>query len=95
MSALDLQKIWLRRRAFAGRVAALFETIDLLLIPAQSMASPTQAQMETLGVDPEGFRAAGEVLGTVQHDRQPDHHPAGRLHAAWHAGGDSARAPRI
>ena len=55
VTALDLQKIWLRRRAFAGRVAALFETIDLLLIPAQSMASPTRAQMDTLGVDPEGF----------------------------------------
>ena len=55
VSAMDQQKIWLRRRAFSGRVAALFETIDLLLIPAQSMASPTQAQMDTLGVDPEGF----------------------------------------
>ena len=55
VSALDQQKIWLRRRAFSGRVAALFETIDLLLIPAQSMASPTRAQMDTLGVDPEGF----------------------------------------
>ena len=50
-----LQKIWLRRRAFAGRVSALFETIDLLLIPAQSSASPTKLQMDTLGVDPEGF----------------------------------------
>lgn len=55
VNALDLQKIWLRRRAFSGRVAALFETIDVLLIPAQSMASPTRAQMDTLGVDPEGF----------------------------------------
>jgi amidase len=55
VSALDQQKIWLRRRAFSGRVAALFETIDLLLIPAQPMASPTQAQMAALGVDPEGF----------------------------------------
>ena len=55
VSAMDQQKIWLRRRAFSGRVAALFDTIDLLLIPAQSMASPTRAQMKTLGVDPEGF----------------------------------------
>lgn len=54
-SALDLQKAWLRRRAFAGRVDALFETIDLLLIPAQPMASPTRKQMDALGVDPEGF----------------------------------------
>lgn len=55
VSGLDLQKIWLRRRAFAGRVTALMETIDLLLIPAQPIASPTHAQMETLGTDPEGF----------------------------------------
>lgn len=55
VNALDLQKVWLRRRAFAGRVTALFETIDLLLIPAQPMASPTRAQMDVLGVDPEGF----------------------------------------
>ena len=55
VAALDLQKVWLRRRAFAGRLAALFATIDLLLIPAQSMAAPTNAEMNTLGVDPEGF----------------------------------------
>jgi amidase len=55
VSGVELQKVWLRRRAFAGRVTALFEGIDLLLIPAQSMASPTTAQMATLGSDPEGF----------------------------------------
>ena len=55
VTALDLQRVWLRRRKFAGRLAALFETIDLLLIPAQPMASPTVAQMETLGSDPNAF----------------------------------------
>jgi amidase len=55
VGALDLQRVWLRRRAFSGRLAALFDSIDLLLIPAQSMASPTQAQMDTLGQDPQGF----------------------------------------
>ena len=55
VSALDLQKVWLRRRKFAGRVAALFQTIDLLLIPAQPMASPTMAQMEALGTDAQAF----------------------------------------
>jgi amidase len=55
VSGVELQKVWLRRRAFAGRVTALFEGIDLLLIPAQTMASPTTAQMATLGSDPEGF----------------------------------------
>jgi amidase len=55
ISALELQKVWLRRRAFAGRVAALFESIDLLLIPGQPMASPTNAEMATLGTDAESF----------------------------------------
>lgn len=55
VSALEQQRIWLRRRAFSGRLAALFDNIDLLLIPAQSMASPTRSQMETLGQDPQGF----------------------------------------
>ncbi len=54
-SAVEMQKVWLRRRAFAGRVNALFESIDLLLVPAQPIASPTYRQMEALGVDPEGF----------------------------------------
>ncbi len=57
VSAIALQKVLLRRRAFAGRVAALFGSIDLLLIPAQSMASPTIAQMATLGTDPRLFEA--------------------------------------
>ena len=55
VNALDLQKVWLRRRVFAGRLAALFETIDLLLIPAQPMAAPTNAEMATLGTDPDSF----------------------------------------
>lgn len=55
VSGTDLQKVWLRRRAFAGRVTALFEAIDLLLIPAQPLASPTRKQMGDLGVDPDGF----------------------------------------
>jgi amidase len=55
VKALDLQEVWKRRRRFAGRVAAMFETIDLLLIPAQPMASPTNAQMAMLGQDPNAF----------------------------------------
>jgi amidase len=55
IGAMELQKVWLRRRAFAGRVAALFETIDLLLIPGQPMASLTNAEMATLGTDPASF----------------------------------------
>ena len=52
LSGPDYQKILLRRRDFSGRVAAMFEQIDLLLIPAQPFASPTVERMATLGADP-------------------------------------------
>ena len=52
ISAADYQKILLRRREFSGRLAALFQTVDLLIIPAQFITSPTMAQMQTLGQDP-------------------------------------------
>jgi len=52
-SGMDYQKIVLRRNDFRGRVAALFQSIDLLVIPAQAFASPTIARMKTLGEDPD------------------------------------------
>lgn len=52
-SGMDYQKIVLRRNDFRGRVAALFQDIDLLLIPATAVASPTTAQMAKLGEDAE------------------------------------------
>lgn len=52
VTGLDYQKILLRRHDFRGRLAALFEGIDLLIIPAQFIASPTTADMATLGQDP-------------------------------------------
>jgi amidase len=53
LSGLDYQKIILRRNDFRGRVQALFQQIDLLVIPAQAIASPTLAQMATLGENPD------------------------------------------
>lgn len=50
-SGTDYQKIILRRYEFNGRLRALFEGIDLLLIPTTGVASPTVAQMATLGED--------------------------------------------
>lgn len=47
----DYQRILLRRRDFAGRLAALFQQTDLLLVPAQFIPTPTVKQMETLGQD--------------------------------------------
>jgi amidase len=53
LSALDYQKILLRRLEFRGRVASLFETIDLLLIPVHPFPPLTLATIRTLGEQPE------------------------------------------
>jgi amidase len=52
LSGLDYQKIILRRIDFRGRVARLFESIDLLVVPAQPFASPTKTMMARLGEEP-------------------------------------------
>jgi amidase len=52
LSAIDYQKILLRRAAFNGEVAKFFESVDLLVIPAQANASPTIKTMAALGDDP-------------------------------------------
>ena len=57
LSGTDYQKIVLRRADFRGRIAALFQGIDLLLVPAQSLASPTNAQLAHLGGDAEMLNA--------------------------------------
>lgn len=51
VSAADYQRILLRRRDFSGRLAAAFQHMDLLIVPAQFIASPTVKQMQTLGQD--------------------------------------------
>ncbi len=51
-SGTDYQKIVLRREAFRGAVRALFETVDLIAVPAQAYAAPTLAKMASLGEDP-------------------------------------------
>lgn len=51
-SGAAYQKILLRRLDLRGRVAALFRTIDLLLVPAHPFAPPTLAMIRTLGAQP-------------------------------------------
>ncbi|MET4120284.1 amidase [Bradyrhizobium sp. JR4.1] len=53
LSGLDYQKILLRRLALRGQVTALFETIDLLLIPVHPFAPLTLAMIQTLGEQPD------------------------------------------
>jgi amidase len=54
LTAMDYQRLLQTRRAFSGRVAALFEDIDLLLIPAMWHASPSNDEIAALRRDPDG-----------------------------------------
>jgi amidase len=49
LSGLDYQKILLHRAAYKGAVAHMFGSIDLFLVPAQSFAAPSLADMAMLG----------------------------------------------
>jgi amidase len=53
LSGLDYQKILLRRLELRGRIASLFETIDLLLIPVYPFPPLTLAMIRTLGEQPD------------------------------------------
>lgn len=52
VSGPEFQKIILHADDFTGRVQALFEEIDLLVVPVQPFASPTIEAMTMLGRDP-------------------------------------------
>ncbi|MBV8474650.1 MAG: amidase, partial [Hyphomicrobiales bacterium] len=53
LSALEYQKMILRRIEFCGRVRTLFEEIDLLIAPALPYAAPSLADMAKISQDPE------------------------------------------
>jgi len=53
VSALEYQKMWLRRTQFRRRVQALFASLDLLLIPTTAFAAQTVKRITTLGDDAE------------------------------------------
>lgn len=53
LSAIEYQKILLRRMEFRGRVDALFGVVDLLLTPVQPFAPLTLATLQTLGEQPD------------------------------------------
>jgi amidase len=58
-SGVELAEALKSRREFNGRVALLFEDIDLLLTPALPVAGPTLDYMASLGEDPEAILAIG------------------------------------
>lgn len=51
VTAADMHKMALRRLAFRARVAALFDTIDVLLLPVQGIAAPTMELFGRLALD--------------------------------------------
>jgi amidase len=53
MPAIEYQKVLLRRLDLRGRVAAVFRTIDVLLIPVHPFAPLTVDVVRTLGEQPE------------------------------------------
>lgn len=57
LSAVAYHRLLELRRAFTGRMRQLMADVDLLLLPGIGVASPTIAQMETLGSDPQLFAA--------------------------------------
>ena len=57
ISAADYQGMLLRRHKFRGQLEQVLNTVDCMLIPAQTNASPTIEQMAALGENPEALAA--------------------------------------
>ena len=53
LSGPDYQKILLRRLELRGRIASLFDTVDVILLPVHPFPPLTLAMIETLGERPE------------------------------------------
>lgn len=53
LSAMEYQHIVLRRHEFAGRVQAMFDNIDVLLIASTGVAAPTLERVSKIGEDEE------------------------------------------
>ncbi|RYF63664.1 MAG: amidase, partial [Comamonadaceae bacterium] len=55
LSAMDYQRLALRRADFSGRVRAVFQSVDLLLIPATAFSDLTVERMSKFGEDADLF----------------------------------------
>ena len=96
LSAMDYQKLALRRADFAGRVQAVFQTLDLLLIPATAFAAPTVERMSKFGEDAEllsgmlrytcPFDMTGSPTLTLPGGQTPDGAPIAFQFVAPHFG---------
>ena len=83
LSGTDYQHILLRRRDFAGRVAAALANVDAMRIPAQPVTTPTVARMQTLGQVP------AELAALIRYPAPFDMsgHPSLTLPVGFTAGG--------
>lgn len=96
MSAMDYQKLRLRRADFRGRVNAVFNDVDLILVPATAVAGVTTELMSNFGVDAEFFAAmlrytcpfdlSGHPSITLPGGRTPDGAPVAFQFIAPHFG---------
>lgn len=57
LSAASYQAMLLRRKAFSGQLERVLNSVDAMLMPVQTAASPTIAQMAALGEDPAALDA--------------------------------------
>lgn len=57
ISAATYQTMLLRRKDFSGRLERVLNGVDAMLIPAQTRASPTIAEMAALGENPDALAA--------------------------------------
>lgn len=83
VDGMRYQRAMLEGLAFTGRMTALLDTLDMLLVPVQPFAAPTHEQLGALAQDPElnqrliQFTAPFDVSG----------HPALTLPGGFTAGG--------
>ena len=85
-SGMDYQKIVLRREAFRGAVRLLFESVDLIAVPAQAFAAPTLAKMACARRRRIADCRIASLYLSVRHDRKPDDYASRRLRAEWRSG---------
>ena len=83
LSAVEYQKLWLARADFRGRVSALFQDVDLLLVPAFAISGPSKELMTRFGTDAELF--SGMLRYTCPFDMTG--HPTITLPGGWTATG--------
>ncbi|MEQ9642216.1 MAG: amidase [Alphaproteobacteria bacterium] len=71
VSGLDYQGILLNRAEFSGRVQAVFEDCDLILMPAMPYAAPTLEMMATLGEDPDAINTLLRFTAPIDYSGNP------------------------